>query len=56
MEAHKIDSRGVNYTGRTSDSREGITAFFEKRPAEWQMKVSEDLPPYVPWWDEPEFS
>jgi enoyl-CoA hydratase/carnithine racemase len=56
MEAHKIESRGVNYTGRMPDSREGITAFFEKRPAEWTMKVSEDLPPYVPWWDEPEFS
>ncbi len=56
MEAHKIDSRGVNYTGRTPDSREGISAFLEKRPAEWRMKVSEDLPPYVPWWDEPEFS
>jgi enoyl-CoA hydratase/carnithine racemase len=55
MEAHRIDSRGINYTGRTPDSKEGITAFFEKRPAQWTMKVSEDLPPYVPWWDEPRF-
>ena len=55
MAAHRIDSRGINYTGRTPDSREGITAFFEKRPAQWTMKVSEDLPPYVPWWDEPRF-
>ncbi len=56
MEAHKIDSRAVNYTGRTPDSREGITAFFEKRPAEWSMKVSEDLPPFVPWWSDRPFS
>jgi enoyl-CoA hydratase/carnithine racemase len=55
MEAHRIDSRGVNHTGRSRDAREGITAFFEKRPAEWSMSVTDDMPPFVPWWDEPEF-
>ncbi len=55
MAAHRIDTRGVNYTGRMPDAREGITAFFEKRPANWSMKVSEDLPPFVPWWEEPRF-
>ena len=55
MEAHRIDSRGVNYTGGTPDAREGITAFFERRPAEWSMSVNDDLPPFVPWWDEPRF-
>jgi hypothetical protein len=55
MEAHKIDSRGINHTGRTPDAREGITAFFEKRPAEWSMSVADDLPAFVPWWDEPVF-
>ena len=55
MEAHKIDSRGVTYTGGQRDAMEGITAFFEKRPAEWSMRVSEDLPSFVPWWDEPPF-
>jgi enoyl-CoA hydratase/carnithine racemase len=55
MEAHRIDSRGVNHTGRGRDAREGITAFFEKRPAEWSMSVTDDMPSFVPWWDEPEF-
>lgn len=55
MAAHRIDSRAVNYTGRQPDAIEGITAFFEKRPANWSMKVSEDLPPFVPWWEEPRF-
>jgi enoyl-CoA hydratase/carnithine racemase len=55
MEAHQVDSRGVNHLGRTADAREGITAFFEKRPAEWSMSVSEDMPSFVPWWEEPSF-
>ncbi len=52
MEAHKIDSRGVFVTGQLADAREGITAFFEKRPAEWSLKPSEDMPDFYPWWDE----
>ena len=56
MEAHRIDSRAVHYTGAQPDAREGIAAFFEKRPAEWTMRVSEDLPDFVPWWDEPPFA
>jgi enoyl-CoA hydratase/carnithine racemase len=55
MEAHRIDSRAVNYTGAGPDAREGITAFFQKRPADWSMSVNDDLPPFVPWWDEPGF-
>ncbi|HMT61160.1 MAG TPA: crotonase/enoyl-CoA hydratase family protein, partial [Microthrixaceae bacterium] len=45
MEAHRVESRGVNYTGRRRDAVEGITAFFEKRPAVWSMSVNDDLPP-----------
>ena len=52
MEAHKIDSRGVFATGQLADAREGITAFFEKRPAEWSLKPSEDLPDFYPWWED----
>ncbi len=55
MEAHKIDSRGVYFTGRGADSAEGVAAFLEKRPAEFPLRVSEDLPDFYPWWPEREF-
>jgi enoyl-CoA hydratase/carnithine racemase len=55
MEAHRVDSRAMNHAGRSVDAMEGITAFFEKRAAQWTNRVSEDLPPFVPWWDEPGF-
>ncbi len=55
MDAHRIDSRGVFSTGRSADAREGVMAFFEKRPAVWQGRPSTDLPEWYPWWDEPEF-
>ncbi len=55
MEAHKVDSRGISYMGQSADVAEGVQSFLEKRPADFSMKVSEDMPDYYPWWDEPEF-
>jgi enoyl-CoA hydratase/carnithine racemase len=52
MEAHKIDSRGVYSTGRTSDAFEGVTAFLQKRPAAWTMRPTADMPEWYPWWTE----
>lgn len=52
MEAHKIDSRGIYERGRSADVKEGVVSFLEKRPAKFGDKVSADMPPYYPWWDE----
>ena len=52
MEAHKIDSRAVYARGAASDAKEGVMAFLEKRPARFANKVSQDMPPYFPWWAE----
>ena len=55
MGAHRVDSPGVEHTGGGTDAREGITAFFEKRPARWTQQVPGDLPDWYPWWDQPDF-
>jgi len=55
MEAHRVDSRAMAYMGRSADAAEGVTAFLEKRPAQFSMRVSEDMPPFYPWWSEPSF-
>lgn len=55
MEAHKIDSR-VSYTvGRSTDAKEGVMAFLEKRPAVFKNTVSTDMPDYFPWWTERDY-
>ena len=50
MEAHKVDSRMIFERGRSADTREGVTAFLEKRPAKFPDKISADLPKSFPWW------
>lgn len=55
MEAHKVDSRAIGYMGQSPDAREGVNSFLEKRPAEFTMRPSEDLPDFYPWWNEREF-
>jgi enoyl-CoA hydratase/carnithine racemase len=55
MEAHKVDSRGIFHLGRGADAREGVVSFLEKRPANFTMKTSEDLPEFFPWWEERHF-
>ena len=55
MAAHRVESKGIYTRGRSDDAREGVTSFLEKRPAEFPMKVSSDLPPWFPWWEDEPF-
>lgn len=55
MEAHQIDSRGMVAMGAAADAQEGVSSFLEKRPPNFTMKPSQDMPAFYPWWDEPEF-
>jgi enoyl-CoA hydratase/carnithine racemase len=55
MLAHRADSRGMTSRGESADAVEGITAFLEKRPAQFPERVSDGLPDIMPGWSEPEF-
>jgi enoyl-CoA hydratase/carnithine racemase len=52
-DAHRVDSRLMRVLGAAPDVAEGVTAFLEKRPARFSMKVGEDLPAEVPDWPLP---
>jgi enoyl-CoA hydratase/carnithine racemase len=49
-DAHVADSRLMAAMGQAPDANEGVTSFLEKRPAEFPMRVSKDLPSEVPDW------
>lgn len=55
MEAHRVDSRGIQIRGRSKDVAEGVTSFLEKRAPRFVETVSQDLPDIFPDWEEPEF-
>ena len=56
VEAHNVDSRAIYHLGRGADAKEGVEAFLEKRPAQFQGRVSEDMPEFFPWWEKRSFS
>jgi hypothetical protein len=56
MAAHRADSRAMFARGQSSDAREGVTSFLEKREPEFTDRVSDGLPEIFPQRDEHVFS
>ena len=56
MDAHRLDSRCMDWTGSSADAREGVSAFLEKRAARFTLRPSADMPPFYPWWTDRSFS
>ena len=49
-EAHEVESLGIHHMGRSADAGEGVQSFLDKRPPQFTMRPSCDMPPYYPWW------
>ena len=52
---HMAYSRAMLFMGQGADAREGIASFLEKRPPEFRVSVSKELPDVFPWWQPPQF-
>ncbi|WP_433461883.1 crotonase/enoyl-CoA hydratase family protein [Spirillospora sp. CA-128828] len=55
MTAHRLDSRIMSQIGGGPDPVEGIESFLAKRPPDFPGRVSSDMPPIYPWWEDEEF-
>lgn len=49
LDALTLDLRCVGHLARGADAQEGIRSFLEKRPPDFPLKPSTDMPPFGPW-------
>ena len=55
MDAHRMESIYIAQRAPSADAAEGVASFMEKRPPQFPLSVSRDLPPEAPWLVEPPF-
>jgi enoyl-CoA hydratase/carnithine racemase len=55
MAMHILESKGLDYMFTSEDCKEGVMSFLEKRPAEFKMKPSQEMPDFYPWWQKRQF-
>ncbi len=55
MDAHRLDSRMIWSRGSSGDAAEGVASFLEKRTAIYPDRVTDDLPHFSPWMDDPDW-
>jgi enoyl-CoA hydratase/carnithine racemase len=55
IDAHEVDTAGIAALGKSADAKEGITAFLEKRPAQFKDSVTKNMPTFFPWWEDRPF-
>jgi len=48
---HLLDSRVIYELFSSSDNKEGVKAFLEKRPVKFTGTMQEDAPAIYPWWE-----
>lgn len=56
MDAHRIETHVVRRLARQPDAREGVTAFFERRPAVFGGEPSVELRAFDRWWSREPFT
>jgi enoyl-CoA hydratase/carnithine racemase len=54
MSANRLESQALLALGTMADAAEGVAAFKEKRAARFPLTV-DDLPAFVPWWEDETF-
>ena len=55
MDAHRLDSRAMNFMGSNADSTEGVESFLEKRAPSFPLSVSSDFPEDLGFPEEPPY-